>query len=93
MASMKCTEIGPDCPPDGSSLGYAPNMAASIIFMGLFGGSLIGHIALGWKYKTWTFLIAMILGSSSEVIGYLGRVLMHNNPYKLSTLVFSSLRR
>lgn len=65
-------------------------MAASIIFMGIFGVSLIGHIGIGWKYKTWTFLIAMILGSSSELVGYLGRVLMHNNPYKLSTLVSSA---
>lgn len=88
MASMKCTAIGPDCPADGSSLGYAPNMAASIVFLGIFSISLVAHAALGWKYKTWTFLIAMALGSSSEMVGYLGRILMHNNPYKLSTLVF-----
>jgi hypothetical protein len=91
MADMKCKAIGPDCPPDGSSLGYAPSVPASIIFMSIFGISLVGHVVLGWKYKTWTFLIAMSLGSSSEVIGYLGRVLMHNNPYKLSTLVSPSL--
>jgi hypothetical protein len=87
MAHMACKEIGPNCPSDGSSLGYAPNMAASVIFMGLFGISLVGHVVLGWKYKTWTFLVAMFLGSSSEVVGYLGRVLMHQNPYKLSTSV------
>jgi len=85
MSGMRCKEIGPDCPSDGSSLGYAPNMAASIIFMVLFGISFIGHAVLGWKYKTWTFLGAMLLGSSAEVVGYLGRVFMHENPYKLST--------
>lgn len=84
---MECTAIGPDCPSDGSPLGYAPNMAASIIFMVLFSISLVGQIALGWKYKTWTFLIAMGLGSSSEVVGYLGRILMRSNPYNLNTLV------
>jgi len=42
---------------------------------------------LGCKYKTWSFMIAMLLGCSCEVVGYLGRILMHNNPYKLSTLV------
>jgi hypothetical protein len=91
MASIKCSAIGPDCPPDGSSLGYAPNMAASISFVALFGASLAAQVAMGWKYKTWTFLIAMALGSTTECIGYLGRILMHNNPYKLSTLVFSFL--
>ena len=90
MASIKCPGIGPGCPPDGSPLGYAPNMAASIIFLALFGVSLAAHITLGWKYKTWTFLIAMALGSITECVGYLGRILMHNNPYKLSTLVFIS---
>jgi hypothetical protein len=87
MAHMTCKQIGPGCPSDGSALGYAPNMAASVIFMGIFGLSLVGHIVLGLKYKTWSFLIAMILGSSAEVVGYLGRILMHNNPYKLSTFV------
>ncbi|KAH8817127.1 RTA1 like protein-domain-containing protein [Xylogone sp. PMI_703] len=86
MADMTCKEIGPGCPADGSSLGYPPNVAASVIFMGLFGVSLLAHTALGWKYKTWSFMTAMFLGSSSELIGYLGRILMHNNPYKLSTL-------
>jgi hypothetical protein len=66
-------------------------MAASVIFMGIFGLSLVGHVVLGWKYKTWTFMVAMVLGSSSEVVGYLGRILMHNNPYKLSTFVSPSL--
>jgi hypothetical protein len=89
MADMKCKMIGPGCPADGSSLGYAPNVAASIIFMSIFSLSLIGHLILGWKYKTWTFMAAMFLGSSSEVVGYLGRILMHNNPYNLSTSVFA----
>lgn len=91
MASMSCKEIRPGCPPEGSSLGYPPNLAASVIFLVLFSASLFGHTILGWKYKTWNFMIAMLLGSSSEVIGYLGRIFMHNNPYKLSTSVFRLL--
>jgi hypothetical protein len=87
MAELKCIEIGTNCPIDGSSLSYAPNKAASVAFMAIFGSSLVCHVVLGWKYKTWTFMVAMFLGSSSEVVGYLGRILMHNNPYKLSTLV------
>ncbi|KAF8848302.1 RTA1-domain-containing protein [Acephala macrosclerotiorum] len=87
MADISCKQIGPDCPSDGSPLGYAPNLAASVIFMGIFSLSSVGHLVLGWKYKTWSFMIAMLLGSSSEVVGYLGRILMHNNPYRLSTFL------
>lgn len=84
---MNCTMIGPGCPADGSSLSYAPSLPARIIFMVFFSFSFVGHLLLGWKYKAITFMIAMLLGSSSEVVGYLGRLLMHNNPYKLSTFV------
>ncbi|KAE9368867.1 RTA1-domain-containing protein [Stipitochalara longipes BDJ] len=84
---MKCKQIGPDCPADGSSLGLAPNIAASVIFLLIFNFSSICHLTLGWKYKTWSFMIAMMLGSSSEVVGYIGRILMHNNPYRLSTFL------
>ena len=87
MNEEKCTEVGPDCPADGSSLGYPPNLVVSIIFMGVFGTSLVCHLVQGWRAKTWTFMIAMCLGSNAEVIGYLGRVFMHSNPYRLSTLV------
>lgn len=87
MADIACKEIGPGCPADGSPLGYAPNMAASVAFMGIFSLSLFGHTFLGCKYRTWSFMTAMLLGSSSEVVGYLGRILMHNNPYRLSTFV------
>lgn len=87
MNEEKCTEVGPDCPADGSSLGYPPNLVVSIIFMGVFATSLVCHLVQGWRAKTWTFMIAMCLGSNAEVIGYLGRVFMHSNPYRLSTLV------
>jgi hypothetical protein len=91
MADMKCKAIGPECPAEGSSLGYPPSMPASIIFMALFSVSLLGHVVLGWKYKTWSFLIAIFLGSSAEITGYLGRILMHQNPYQLSALGFPSI--
>ncbi|PMD38713.1 RTA1-domain-containing protein [Hyaloscypha variabilis F] len=87
MADMTCKQVGPDCPLDGSSLGYAPNIGASAVFTVLFSLSYVCHLTLGWKYKTWTFMIAMLLGSTSEVVGYIGRILMHNNPYRLSTFL------
>ncbi|KAH8773953.1 RTA1 like protein-domain-containing protein [Hyaloscypha finlandica] len=87
MADIQCKQIGPDCPDDGSPLGYAPNVAASVIFVIIFNLSSICHLVQGWKYKTWSFMIAMLLGSSSEVVGYIGRILMHNNPYRLSTFL------
>ncbi|KAK9237840.1 RTA1 like protein-domain-containing protein [Lipomyces kononenkoae] len=85
--SSTCKEIGPSCPADGSDLSYAPNLIASVVFVVVFGTSLVLHGILGWKTRTWSFLVAYFLGSSSEVIGYLGRIFLHSNPYKLSTFL------
>lgn len=85
MSLMECTKVGPDCPPDGSSLSYPPNRVASSIFMVIFGASLICHCLMGFKTRTWSFLVAYLLGSTAEVIGYIGRILLHNNPYDLNT--------
>ncbi|OBT91738.2 hypothetical protein VE01_10229 [Pseudogymnoascus verrucosus] len=89
MSLTTCANIGvgPDCPADGSPLGYAPNLAASIAFLSLFAVSLIAHVVWGIRYRTWTFMVCMVLGSMTEVIGYVGRVFMHKNPYNLSTFL------
>ncbi|EED16677.1 conserved hypothetical protein [Talaromyces stipitatus ATCC 10500] len=79
-----CTTVGPNCPADGSGLSYPPNLAANIIFAALFGFSLIVHIFQGWRLRTWSFLAAYALGSSTEVVGYIGRILFHSNPYDLN---------
>lgn len=89
MSSSDCTEVGPNCPADNSSLSYPPSLAANIIFAALFGFSLILHIFLGWRLRTWSFLAAYILGSSAETAGYIGRILLHSNPYNLNTRVYS----
>ncbi|KFZ12105.1 hypothetical protein V501_04380 [Pseudogymnoascus sp. VKM F-4519 (FW-2642)] len=89
MSLTTCANIGvgPDCPADGSPLGYAPNLAASIAFLSLFAVSLIAHVVWGIRYRTWTFMACMVLGSMTEVIGYVGRVFMYKNPYNLSTIM------
>jgi hypothetical protein len=84
MSSSNCTEIGPNCPADGSSLSYQPNLIVNIVFAAIFGISFIVHVIIGWKTRTISFLIAFLLGSSSETVGYIGRIILHNNPYKLS---------
>lgn len=81
-----CTAVGPTCPADGSSLTYPPSLIASIIFGALFAISLVCHFALGLKYKTWVFMSVYCTASLLEVIGYIGRILVRNNPYDLNSL-------
>ncbi|KAI4137299.1 MAG: hypothetical protein LQ341_005209, partial [Variospora aurantia] len=76
-----CTAVTDLCPIEATTYGYRPNLAANIFFLAIF--ALCGIIQLfqGLKWKTWTFMIAMTWGCLTEVLGYVGRLIMNNNPW------------
>ncbi|OAA50460.1 RTA1 like protein family [Metarhizium rileyi] len=69
------------CPDEWSIYGFRPSLAANAIFLGLF--VLVGlvHGYLGYRWRSWGFMVGMILGCLSEVIGYAGRIMLYNNPF------------
>ena len=69
------------CPIDLSVYGYRPSPSLSSILIGLYSLCMVAQICLAWKYKTWGFLSAMVLGCIDEIIGYAGRILMYKNPW------------
>ena len=92
-----CTEVGPECPVGGTILGYYPNLAVNVFFAAFFGLFALLQLALCIKYKTWMYSvstrwmrwgnlsdmlqIAISLGCLCELMGYVGRIMMHNNPF------------
>ena len=76
-----CTHVAPDCPVEGTIYGYYPSISWNSAFAGIFGLSFFIHVGLGIKYRTWTFMIAMSLGCLGELIGYVGRIIMWDNPF------------
>ncbi|KAL6904748.1 RTA1 like domain-containing protein [Trichoderma evansii] len=69
------------CPVEASILAYRPWLAANYFFAAYFGIIALIHIYLGWRWKSWGFMTGMILGCASEVIGYIGRVMLWHNPF------------
>ena len=69
------------CPLSMASFEYIPKLWAQILFMALFGLAFVVHLFLGIRYKTYTFMVAMVLGLAGEVVGYGGRVSLHDNPF------------
>ncbi|KAL4938781.1 hypothetical protein BDV06DRAFT_46863 [Aspergillus oleicola] len=69
------------CPLSMASMEYIPLLWAQILFMVIFGAAAIAQIGLGIRYKTWTFMVCMTLGLIGEVVGYAGRVSLHDNPF------------
>lgn len=76
-----CVEVGPECPVEGTLYGYYPSLGANAFFAAFFGLCCIANLVFGIRYKTWTFMIALCLGCLGEVVGYIGRILMNDNPY------------
>lgn len=60
---------------------YLPSLAGNALYAGIFGILLLIQIFLGFRYRTWGFLVGMFGGLVLEVIGYVGRIQMHSNPF------------
>ncbi|OCK73117.1 sphingoid long-chain base transporter RSB1 [Lepidopterella palustris CBS 459.81] len=80
-APDNCTDVSPLCPVTGTIYGYYPSLPANAFFCGFFVLISIVQLALGIRYRTWTFMLALLLGTASESVGYIGRIIMHSNPF------------
>ncbi|KAF2123243.1 RTA1 like protein-domain-containing protein [Lophiotrema nucula] len=83
-AAINCTDVGvpvEGCTINNSLYGYEPNIGVNAFFAAFFGLCLLLQLAFGIKYKTWTYMIALGLGCLGECIGYIGRIMLHNNVY------------
>lgn len=69
------------CPVEWSVYQYRPNLAANVVFLILFALAMLIHIYLGIRWKSWFFMSFMIMGCMVEIIGYVGRIIMHDNPF------------
>jgi hypothetical protein len=69
------------CPVSQAQLPYAPNLAGNVLFLSIFSLCLVCNLLLGIWYRTWGYVTAMSIGCMLEVLGYVGRVQMHYNPF------------
>ncbi|KAJ6080499.1 hypothetical protein N7467_010252 [Penicillium canescens] len=82
MASYAtCSSVGPLCPVEATTYGYYPNFGGNVFFTVFFGILGLCQTGLGIYYRTWTFLTALLIGTFMEMAGYIGRVLMNDNPW------------
>lgn len=60
---------------------YLPNLAGNLVFVVIFGLLIGPQVFFGIRYKTWGYMVGMLGGLVLEVLGYIGRVLLHKNPF------------
>ncbi|PVH93540.1 RTA1-domain-containing protein [Periconia macrospinosa] len=77
-----CTDgVTPQCPISATTYGYYPDLPANAFFLAFFALLFVGSLGIGIWSKTWTYTLALGGGTLLEALGYLGRVLMHSNPW------------
>lgn len=66
---------------------YLPSLAGNTIYAAAFGLLLIAQLGLGIRYKTWGFMAGMVCGLLIEIVGYVGRIMLHNNPFDFNNFI------
>lgn len=69
------------CPVEWSVFQYQPSIAANATFIAVFGTLMIVHLILGAWYRTWGYMACMAAGCILQIIGYAGRIMLHDNPF------------
>lgn len=77
-----CTEVSPQCPVEATTYGYRPNLGANIFLAAFFGALALFQLGYGVYSRTWSFTVALGVACILETVGYIGRVLMNDNPWK-----------
>ena len=76
-----CTQVTPECPVQGTVYGYYPSLGGNVFFTAFYALLGVCQLGLGVYFRTWTFMVALIIGTFMEMAGYIGRVQMHDNPW------------
>lgn len=58
-----------------------PSLAGNILHLSVFAVLFFIRIFLGIHYRTWGFLVSIVCRLALEVMGYVGRVQPHYNPF------------
>jgi hypothetical protein len=72
------------CSIEWSVFQYQPNLAANSLFIAIFGVSMLVHLYQGYRWKQWMFASLVALGCACEMIGYGGRLIMHDDPWSFN---------
>ncbi|KAH7409578.1 RTA1 like protein-domain-containing protein [Cadophora sp. MPI-SDFR-AT-0126] len=90
-STADCKSISLECPVEATTYGYYPNLGANIVMVAIFAICAIAQIVLGIKYRLRAYPIVVFLGCLGETVGYVGRVLMHSNPWDTGPFIIQIL--
>src|ERR1700761_7880325 len=66
---------------------YIPTLAGNAIYAGIFAVLLVSQLVLGVRYKTWGYLAGLVFGLALEIVGYAGRIMLHNDIFDKNAFI------
>jgi hypothetical protein len=66
---------------------YLPTLGGNAVYATAFGMLLIVQLGFGNKHNTWGFTVGMICGLILEVVGYAGRIMLHDKPFDFNNFI------
>lgn len=69
------------CPLSMAAVHYDPSLFGNTFYLTIFGAILVIQAIQAYKYKTWSYSFSIMSGLVLEVVGYVGRIQMHFNPF------------
>ncbi|KAF2715098.1 RTA1-domain-containing protein [Pleomassaria siparia CBS 279.74] len=87
--AMEYCNPSTDCPMEWATIGYHPSMAGNSIYLIAFVILFAAQLFYGIRKKTWTYMSALLIGIFAEAIGYIGRLMLSQNPYSMDNFLMN----
>lgn len=84
--SRRYCKVG-TCPESWQTIDYRPTLAGNIVYMVCLFALLGGQMYFGIRNKTWTYFGTVCLGIVGEIVGYIGRVMLNINPFRMNNFL------
>ncbi|KAF2111484.1 RTA1 like protein-domain-containing protein [Lophiotrema nucula] len=93
MSTDDCKHVSVDCPVEDTIYGYAPNLGANAFYAVIF--ALCSVVQLYFIFRYWRiwkgYSILVFVGALGECCGYVGRILLHQNPWNGAAMTIQLL--
>lgn len=76
-----CDEVTSACPIEAILYGYRPTLGATALFAAIFALNLVITLVFMARSRLWSFQAWLSVGLIFEIIGYAGRLMMHQDPW------------
>ena len=63
-------------------MGYLPSVGGNAFYAVVFALLVPVQLYFGLRYRTWGFTVGLLGGLALEIVGYIGRILVHSKPFE-----------